>query len=130
MLTEAFAEDLWTSQYYYCATLFVYESIFVLSILTYVQTVDIHTWPITSNNSSPSISTEFIFFMITKVYFCSRWIANTIVHISLCRWEISGVRKHKKQRNKNEFNCLFLTYRRSLEKNSLVHDIQDYVIGF
>lgn len=90
MLTESFCEDLRTAKYYYCTTLFVYESMFIMSVLlmTLHQKTLYHT--------KFSIFTEISFFLTTKLFFFSHWIKNTIVHISLCRWEISGVRKHEK----------------------------------
>lgn len=106
MLTEAFGEDLRTSQYYYCATLFVYESIFVLSLLAYVQTLEIHSWSIKERSSAfqstsyvPSFSVfaQLLFFTTTKIFYWSHWITNTIAHISLCRWEIFGVSKLEKR---------------------------------
>lgn len=135
MLSEAF-EDVRTSHYYYCATLLVYESIFVLSILTYLQTLDINNWSIeerlnafrnTPYSTSLSFLAQLVYFTATKLYFCSHWITNTIAHISLCRWEISGVRKHWKPNNNDELNRIFLTYRGNQNKINLIQ-IENYLI--
>lgn len=97
---EAFGKDLKLSKYYYCVTFFIYEFIWILSILLYIYTLDMNSWSIEGRlralkkipfKTALVFLAEFILLITNKPSICSHWIRNSIVHISLCRYKILAV---------------------------------------
>lgn len=114
MLTESFCEDLRTAKYYYCTTLFVYESMFIMSVLlmTLHQKTPYHT--------KFSIFMEISFFLTTKLFFCSHWIKkHDYPHLIVPL----GNFRSKKTRKVNTIQMLngpFSTHRGNQKKISLI----------
>lgn len=93
-------------KYYYCVTLAIYESIWVLSILTYLYSL-MNLW--STKLSKKTIRTmklepivilyflEPLYFILSGYAFCSYWIKNTSVHISLCQWKMFAVSEFPKK---------------------------------
>ena len=103
--TEAYGQKIKSNRYYYCVTFFFYESIPLLSIVTFVYTM-IHTKYIDKHmkslqNAPPygkdfflSLSTLLQWIMFGIVYF-SLSIRNSFLHVSLCRCKLFAVSKKK-----------------------------------
>lgn len=98
---EAYGGKLKNSKYYYCITLFIFESIGALSILTCICLM-MNTWSIETCSeavqSAPFKSIVLSLYNITSASICCpHWIRNTIVHIWLCRCKILAVSKFNKK---------------------------------
>lgn len=103
IFTEAYGEKIKMFKYYYCTTLFVYESIWLLSIMNLVRTL-MNTWPVDEYikefQDMPLFESDFFVSIAKLLYlttcgiaYFSHWVKNTYVHILLCRCKISGVSK-------------------------------------
>lgn len=101
VFTEAYGEKLKTYKYYYCATLFAYESIWFLSIVNLVCTL-MNTWSIEEYikelQNMPQFKSEFfvsiakLFYVFTSGFACFlHWMKNMFVHLSLCQSKIFEV---------------------------------------
>lgn len=105
MFMQAYGEKFKSGKYYCCATLLIYESIWVLSIFTYFSVI-MNTWSIEKcleaikNTPVKSILlalVELLYFTMSKLVCFPQWIRNTFVHIWLCRCKILAVSKLEKK---------------------------------
>ena len=103
IFTEAYDQKIKSNRYYYCATFFIYESIAILSILTFIYTmmhrVFIEKYTKDLQNAPP-FGTVFLkalfsllFWIMFGLFYFTLSIRNSFVHISLCRCKLFAVSK-------------------------------------
>lgn len=93
--TEAYNEKIKMYRYYHCATLFIYESIWLLLTINLVHALHV-LWFVDKcvesfQNMPPVGITYYLFVALTAISYCTYWLQNTLTHIALCRCKISGV---------------------------------------
>lgn len=108
ILVEAYGDIVKACKYYYCATFFVYESIWILSNFTMFY-VMINLWNTENGRAFPILPFEiknfapFLYYLSIGYLYYSHWIKNTLVHISICRYKIFSVSIFKEKLK----HCLF-----------------------
>lgn len=90
IFTEAYAEKIKIHAYYYGATLFVYEFIGLLSMVTYFYSLlNVSSTDKWSFGKHPFV--ELSYFLPIGFILCAHWIKNTFVHISVFQCKLHAV---------------------------------------
>lgn len=104
VFVEAYGEGVKACKYYSCATLFVYESIWFVSIVNLAYTL-MNTWSIEEYimelqdmpHCKPTflVSIAKLFYVLTCGFaFFLHWMKNTFAHVSLCQSRFFEVREN------------------------------------
>lgn len=104
--TEAYGEKIKMNKYYFCVTLCVYETLWLLStinlinILTKTASMEEYIEELTDMKPFESyffVSYSKLFYVVTcGIALFLHWIKNTYVHVSLCHSKIFEVRRNCK----------------------------------
>lgn len=132
---EAYGETIKTYKYYYCVTFFVYESMWLFSNFT-IFYVLINLWFTENWSALPSslfVSieryVEFLCYVSAGYMYFSHWIKNTLVHISLCRYETFSVSIIEEKLLHSLFIVVFIfTCRRNQRKLNMTSIVKQYVL--
>lgn len=102
VFTETYGKKLKMYKYYWCATLFIYESIWVLSMFTILYSL-MDIWrtgsgiDVFQNVSFGRFLASLVIFLhltIAILHISWHWLKNTCNHIALCRSNTFGVSKN------------------------------------